>query len=164
MVTKLLNIVQPENVYFGQKDAQQCVVIQNMVKDLMINTNVKVLPTTREESGLAMSSRNEYLSPEVRQEAAIIYKSLSKSAQVYQDAVNKGEKKVSSKLILDAFRETFGEPSGFEIEYVAVSHPETLDDLEVVEPGVGAIISTAIRVPKKGSTEKARLIDNVVLH
>lgn len=162
VVTKLLNIVQPTKVYFGQKDAQQCVVIKNMVKDLMIDTQVKVMPTMRESSGLAMSSRNAYLSPETRDKAAVIYKALSRGEEVYNQAVSAGERSVSSQKILDVFRETFDDIEGFEVEYVAVSHPETLDDLEVVEPGVGAIISTAVQVPREGG-DTARLIDNIVL-
>lgn len=161
VVTKLLNVVQPTNVYFGQKDAQQCVVVKNLVKDLLIDTNVNVLPTTREANGLAMSSRNEYLSPEIRHQGKIIYEALQSAKAVFDEQKLKGP--VAAKKILDAFNETISKaPESFEVEYIAVSHPETLDDLETVD-SKGAIISTAVRVPKQNSSEKARLIDNLVL-
>lgn len=164
VVTKLLNIVNPTKVYFGQKDAQQCVVIKNLVKDLLINTEVQVLPTTREANGLAMSSRNAYLAPEVREKSSVIYSSLTNGGQLYLNEINNNRSKVDLSKILAEIKKTLNEEStGFEIEYIAISHPETLDDLEYVEPGVGAIISTAVKVPKQDSSEKARLIDNIVL-
>lgn len=83
VVTKLINIVQPTNIYFGQKDAQQCIVIKNLVKDLLIPTNVKILPTLREENGLAMSSRNQYLSKDMKQRSSLIYKGLSQGEKYY---------------------------------------------------------------------------------
>lgn len=159
VVTKLLNVVQPTNVYFGQKDAQQCVVIKNLVKDLLIDTNVVVLPTMRESNGLAMSSRNAYLSQETKDKSSIIYKSLKNGEDFYK----KANSSVPLKDIIDVMNKTL-QHEDFEVEYLSISHPDTLEDLEVVEPGVGAIISTAVRVPRENSTEKTRLIDNIVLH
>lgn len=159
VVTKLLNVVAPTNVYFGQKDAQQCVVIKNLVKDLLINTTVRVLPTTREANGLAMSSRNEYLAPETRDLAAVIYQALKCGEKLYTEL----GAKIDLKLILAQIKSVLESQSGFDIEYIAISHPETLADLQFVERGVGGIISTAVKVPRaEGGT--ARLIDNVVLH
>lgn len=164
VVTKLLNVVQPSQVYFGQKDAQQCVVIKNLVKDLLINTEVKVLPTTREPNGLAMSSRNEYLSAETRDRSAMIYRSLTMGKQYYEEMSKTGNG-VPLKDILAKVEGTMKEDfEGFELEYIAVSHPESLEDLDVVEPSVGAIVSTAVKAPREDSSGKARLIDNVVLH
>lgn len=160
VVTKLLNIVTPEQIYFGQKDAQQCVVIKNLVKDLLIDTNVNVLPTLREANGLALSSRNAYLSKHVKDQSSIIFKALTKGKSFYE-AANKPMKASEIRSQIDSVFSTI--PAEFTIEYIAISHPETLVDLDVVEPGVGAIISTAVRVPREAGGE-ARLIDNVVLH
>lgn len=160
IVTKLLNIVTPEEIYFGQKDAQQCVVVKNLVRDLLIDTNVKVLPTLREANGLALSSRNAYLPKEVKNQSAIIYKALTAGKNFYETAGTP----VRASEIRSQIDAVFSNiPAEFTIEYIAISHPETLADLEVVEPGTGAIISTAVRVPREGGGE-ARLIDNVILH
>lgn len=162
VVTKLLNIVTPTNVYFGQKDAQQCVVAKNLVKDLIMDTTVNVLPTLREANGLAMSLRNEYLSQETKNQCAIIYQGLCAGKTLYDEAV-KLKPLVASSAILSAISDVYsGMPAEWKIEYVAVSHPETLEDLESVEPGTGATISTAVRVPKEDGGV-ARLIDNVQL-
>lgn len=159
VVTKLLNVVQPTNIYFGQKDAQQCVVVRNLVRDLLIDTNVRVLPTFREKNGLAMSSRNQYLSQKTKDESAIIYKALSDGKNYFES--HKAEGRVSADSIISAVRQTLGK-SGFTVEYVSLSHPETLEDLSLLEQDLGGILSTAVRVPRESGGE-ARLIDNVVL-
>ncbi|RLV82605.1 Pantoate--beta-alanine ligase [Meyerozyma sp. JA9] len=159
VVTKLLNVVQPTNIYFGQKDAQQCVVVRNLVRDLLIDTNVRVLPTFREKNGLAMSSRNQYLSQKTKDESAIIYKALSDGKNYFES--HKAEGRVSADSIISAVRQTLGK-SGFTVEYVSLSHPETLEDLSSLEQDLGGILSTAVRVPRESGGE-ARLIDNVVL-
>ncbi|KAK6456506.1 pantothenate synthase [Scheffersomyces xylosifermentans] len=163
VVTKLLNVVTPDKIYFGQKDAQQCVVIKNLVKDLLINTEVRVMPTLREKNGLAMSSRNAYLSPSTREGSAIIYKALSSGQQTYESLSKGSPPRVPSSVILNNIRGVLNEKKDFEIEYIAVSHPETLEDLEYVEPGTGAIVSTAVKVPRADGSGQARLIDNIVL-
>ncbi|CAI5755536.1 unnamed protein product [Candida verbasci] len=150
VVTKLLNVVQPSRIYFGQKDAQQCVVIKNLVKDLLINTEVRIMPTLRESNGLAMSSRNEYLSKEIRMESSQIYKALKIGEEKYRQSND-------SKEIIDTIRQNLKDP--IEIEYIAISHPDTLEDLEIAIPG--AIVSIAVKVPKEDG--KARLIDNIIL-
>lgn len=159
IVTKLLNVVQPTNIYFGQKDAQQCVVIRNLVRDLLIDTNVQVLPTLRENNGLAMSSRNQYLSQTAKDESAVIYQALSQGKQVFDDRKKKGP--VPAEAILAAVKDTLNK-SKFTVEYISLSHPQTLDDLSLIEEGQGAILSTAARVPKENGGV-ARLIDNVIL-
>ncbi|RCK59319.1 Pantoate--beta-alanine ligase [Candida viswanathii] len=163
VVTKLINVVMPTNIYFGQKDAQQCVVIKNLVKDLLIPTRVNVLPTLRELNGLAMSSRNEYLSDDMRLRSAVIYEALRTGEEYYESVKGKGEK-VKASEILEKIRPVIASDKDFEIEYISINHPETLDELEFVEPGVGALVSTAVKVPKENSNEKARLIDNIILH
>lgn len=167
VVTKLLNVVTPTVVYFGQKDAQQCVVVKNMVKDLLIDTSVSVLPTLREENGLAMLSRNEYLSPETKDQSAVIYQGLSAGKKYYEQQIagHDGVKPqtVPAEAILARINDVYSAmPKSWVVEYVAISHPETLDDLDEVVPGVGATVSTAVRVPKADGGI-ARLIDNVQL-
>lgn len=154
VVTKLLNVVSPDMLYVGQKDAQQCVVLKTLVKDLLIPTEVRVVETLREKNGLAQSSRNAYLTPEVRDECSFIYKALCAGEDLYKSGVHS-----ASEILKVVEQKLHGR---FEVEYVAVSHPETLSELKVVEKGVGAIISTAVRVPRE-TGGIARLIDNVVL-
>lgn len=162
VVTKLLNIVQPTRIYFGQKDAQQCVVIKNLVKDLHIPTEVRVLPTSRESNGLAMSSRNEYLSKKMKDRSSVIYNAL-KSGEAFYNKRKDEEEEVKASGILAEIRKVIEQDPDFDIEYIAVSHPELLTDLQTVKPGMGAIVSCAVKVPKENSDEKARLIDNIVL-
>ncbi|WLF76408.1 pantoate-beta-alanine ligase [Lodderomyces elongisporus] len=162
VVTKLLNIVQPTRIYFGQKDAQQCVVIKNLVRDLIIDTEVRVMPTMRESNGLAMSSRNEYLSQEMKDRSSVIYKALKAGSAFYNENVAK-EDKVSASELISTIKKVIEKEKAFEIEYIAVSHPDSLEDLEYVELGTGAVVSCAVKVPKENSTEKARLIDNIIL-
>ncbi|KAI5963497.1 pan6 [Candida pseudojiufengensis] len=165
VVTKLLNIVQPTRVYFGQKDAQQCVVIRNLVKDLMIPTEVRVMPTLRESNGLAMSSRNEYLSKEMKDKSSIIYRALRKGEELFNKETKLHHKKsVESKLIISEIADLIQQDPDFEIEYIAVSHPETLEDLGEVKPGLGAVVSCAVKAPKENSNELTRLIDNIILN
>lgn len=163
VVTKLLNVVLPERVYFGQKDAQQCVVVKNLVKDLLIDSEVRVLETHRESNGLAMLSRNEYLSPKVKDQASIIYKGLCSGQELFKSSLEAGARNVSAAEIINKVREVYSTmPSLWEVEYIAVSHPESLEDLKLVNAAVGGIISTAVKVPR-GDDGFARLIDNVQL-
>lgn len=164
VVAKLLNIVSPENVYFGQKDAQQCVVVKNMVKDLLFDTEVNVLPTLREPNGLAMLSRNEYLSQETKDECAIIYRGLCAGKDYFgKESASGGRQSIESSAILQEIQKVYDTmPDSYTVEYVAISNPETLGDLDEVKVDVGATISTAVRVPRAGGGE-ARLIDNVQL-
>lgn len=160
VVAKLLNVVAPTNVYFGQKDAQQCVVVKNMVKDLLFDTQVNVLPTLREENGLAMLSRNEYLSAETKAQCAVIYKGLVAGKQAFEA---QNQSPVNSNIIMNEILQVYlTMPTSWEVEYVAISHPETLEDLDFVDPAVGATVSTAVRVPREDG-KIARLIDNVQL-
>lgn len=162
VVSKLLNIITPERIYFGQKDAQQCVVIKNMVRDLLIDTEVRILPTTREDNGLAMSSRNQYLSPELKQSSSAIYRGLH-AGEVFYNAQNGP---TTSSSILEQVMNVYNKEdnSKFDLEYLSLNHPDTLDELEIVTPGEGAIMSTAVKVPRADGTGQARLIDNVVLN
>ncbi|KAK9475633.1 pantothenate synthase [Lipomyces japonicus] len=156
VVTKLLNIVEPERVLFGQKDAQQCVVVKRLVKDLHINSVVHVVPTVREASGLALSSRNAYLTEQVRQDAAVIYAGLNQGLELYRS----GE--TNPELIINRIKDTIKTKFN-DIEYVTVSDLETLQDIKgKIWPIKGALISLAVRVPNQFG-DQTRLIDNILL-
>ncbi len=147
--TKLFDIVQPTKAYFGQKDAQQAVVIKKMVADLDMNLEVVTLPTVREPDGLAMSSRNIYLNPEERQAALVLSQSLTLAQQLY----TRGERD-AERLRQEMIGLIQKQPLA-KIDYVSVAHAETLDELGRVKPP--ALVSLAVKIGK------TRLIDNVVL-
>ena len=149
VVAKLFNIVQPTWAYFGQKDAQQCVVIRAMVRDLDLPVEVVVAPTVREADGLALSSRNSYLTPEQRAVAPAIYRGLS-AAKALFDA---GER--DADALRQAVRAVIEAEPQLAIDYVSVADPETLRELTRVASR--ALASIAVRL---GTT---RLIDNLLL-
>jgi len=149
VVCKLLNIAQATRAYFGQKDAQQCVVIRTMVRDLNIPTEIVISPTIREADGLAMSSRNVYLSPAERSAAPVLYRALTAAQQRYaQGERSAAVLRSEMQALIDA------EPLA-KVDYISVADPWTLHELERIEEG--ALISLAVRF---GST---RLIDNLLL-
>lgn len=156
VITKFLNIIQPERVYFGQKDVQQTVVVKRLVSDLCYGCVVIVVPTTRAANGLALSSRNAYLTDQVREDAAVIYRGLQHAVDTYRTETD--AKKIIAAVV-DSITEKF---AAEDIEYVCVNDLETLEELENVHPLKGAILSLAVRVPNSFGT-KTRLIDNVIL-
>lgn len=149
VVTKLFNIVQPDAAFFGQKDAQQAVVVRRMTDDLDMPIEIVVCPTVREPDGLAMSSRNAYLSAEERRQALSLYRSL----QAAERAVADGQR--DSAGLIDRIRQTLEAAGPCVIDYVEIVHPETLDPIDVV--GGPALIAVAVRIGQ------ARLIDNIVV-
>ena len=149
VVAKLFNIVQPTRAYFGQKDAQQCVVIRKLVRDLDMPVQVIVAPTVREPDGLALSSRNSYLTPEQRVVAPAIHRGLS-AAKALFDA---GERR--AEVLRHAARSVIESEPQVSVDYVSVADPDTLRELTDVE--TRALASTAVRL---GAT---RLIDNILL-
>jgi pantoate--beta-alanine ligase len=150
VVCKLLNIVQPTRAYFGQKDAQQVAVVQQMVRDLSMPTTIVVVPTVREPDGLAMSSRNSYLSPEQRAIAPLVYQALLAVQARYET----GER--DAALLRAAALTLLERTAAISIEYVSVADPLSLRELETV--GVeGALVSLAVRLGG------VRLIDNLFL-
>lgn len=149
VVAKLFNAFTPDRVYFGQKDAQQVVVIQHMARDLNFPLEIVVCPTEREPDGLALSSRNAYLNPEERQAATVLYRALSAAKKEFEAGQRDAE---ILRAILSSTVAT--EPLARE-EYVSVADPETLTELEIIERG--ALLSMAVRM---GNT---RLIDNFLL-
>src|SRR5574341_1644258 len=149
VVAKLFNAFTPQRAYFGQKDAQQVVVVKRMVSDLNFPLEVIVCPIVREPDGLAMSSRNVYLNPEERKAATVLYCALS-AAKAKYDA---GER--DAEMLRAALSCTIAaEPLARE-EYVSAADPDTLAELEQVEKG--ALLSMAVRIGK------TRLIDNFLL-
>ena len=149
VVAKLLNIVQPTRAYFGQKDAQQVVVIKRMVADLDMNLEVVVVPTVRESDGLAMSSRNSYLNSEERQAATVLFRALSLARQLWQF----GEKD-ASKIRYEMESLIRKEPLA-QIDYVSIADADTLEELAVIDRL--ALASLAVRIGR------TRLIDNMNL-
>lgn len=146
VVSKLFNIVQPDRAYFGQKDFQQYLIIKQMVRDLNFPIEIVPVPIVREYDGLALSSRNVYLSPEQREEALVLQRSL----KVAEEWIRQGERR--GAFIEEKMKEMINNESSGEIDYVDLRHPETLERVEMIEDRV--LIALAVRF---GST---RLIDN----
>ncbi|KAF9349358.1 pantothenate synthase [Mortierella sp. NVP85] len=163
VVTKLFNIVQPDRVYFGQKDAQQCVVVRTMIRDLLLPIKMRAIPTSREPDGLAMSSRNRYLTPEMRNVATLLYRAISaaKKAIVEQGASDRDAILKPAHAMIDQVVDevrTQGLPFQVRLDYLSLVDVETLTELETIGPSQPAILSGAVYV---GTT---RLIDNVLVH
>ncbi|WP_425443650.1 bifunctional pantoate--beta-alanine ligase/(d)CMP kinase [Stenomitos frigidus] len=149
IVTKLLSIVQPQRAYFGQKDAQQLAIIQRLVEDLNLPVAIVGCPIVREPSGLAYSSRNQYLTPEQRAQAIVLYRGLSQAAQVFRA----GER--SADVLINMVKTELQSVSTIDPEYIELVHPSTLEPLEMIEET--GLLAIAGRI---GST---RLIDNILL-
>jgi len=146
---KLFNIILPDVAYFGQKDAQQAIVIRRMVADLNMPLKIVVCPTIREQNGLAVSSRNQYLSERQRKDATLIYKSLQKCKELIRDGTTDTPK------IIGEMRKILQQEPSIEIEYISIVNAETLQNLEQAKGRVLAAIAAKI-----GST---RLIDNILI-
>jgi len=149
VVAKLFNIVEPTKAYFGQKDAQQVVVIWKMVTDLNMNLEVVVVPTQRESDGLAMSSRNVYLNPQERQAAVVLWRSMNLAQGLWQKGERDAEK-IRNEMVALIKKEPLAR-----IDYVSISDPRTLEELSQVKGP--ALVSMAVYVGK------TRLIDNLTL-
>ena len=149
VVAKLFNIVQPDRAYFGQKDAQQLAVICRMVSDLCLNLDIVAVPTVREADGLAMSSRNIFLTAEERKAALVLWKALCLARGHWE----KGQRDVTS-LRQEMASLIEHEPFA-NIDYISIADPETLEEVDVIDRP--ALVSLAVRI---GGT---RLIDNTIL-
>lgn len=149
VISKLFNIVQPDVAVFGQKDAQQSIIIRRMVEDLNFPVKIIVAPIVRESDGLAMSSRNVYLSPEERQQAPVIFKALNQAKRFVAEGNRKADEVV--KLIRDTIRGA----SLAEIEYIEIVSPLTLEKVETID--TGTFVAVAVNFGK------TRLIDNMIL-
>jgi pantoate--beta-alanine ligase len=149
VVAKLFNIVRPDKAYFGQKDAQQLIVIRKMVADLDMDLEVIAVPTVREDDGLAMSSRNTYLNPEERKAAVVLYQALTLAQELFSG----GER--DAQAIRHQMTELIQKQPLANIDYISIADAETLDELDEVRPP--ALASLAVKIGK------TRLIDNVVV-
>jgi pantoate--beta-alanine ligase len=150
VVAVLLNIVRPDVAFFGQKDAQQAAVLKRMVRDLAFDTTVIVLPIVREESGLALSSRNAYLSDAEKRAATVLHRGLSQAAAAYEAGERNGAR------LLEMVRSTIGSQSLARVDYISLNDAETLAPLEDIADRP-ALLSLAVYLGK------TRLIDNMVL-
>lgn len=146
----LFNLVRPQFVVMGQKDAQQVVVVKRMVRDMRLPLEIVVAPIVREADGLAMSSRNQYLTPEERRAAPVLHRALSRAAAMFA----RGER--DARALTDAVRDEITREPLALLDYVALTDTEELDPLDHInaEP---ALLSLAVRFGK------TRLIDNVIL-
>lgn len=149
VVAKLFNIVEPTRAYFGQKDAQQALVIKKMVADLDMNLEVIVVPTVRESDGVAMSSRNIYLNPQERQAATVLFKALTLAQNLQQQ----GER--NAGLIRQKMTSLINKEPLASIEYISIADAHTLEELSKIDQP--ALVSLAVRIGK------TRLIDNLIL-
>jgi pantoate--beta-alanine ligase len=147
VVAKLFHLVTPDKAYFGQKDAQQVVVIQQMVRDLDFDLQVVVCPIMREADGLAMSSRNTYLSPRQRADAVVLFQSLAEAQQL----IAGGER--SASVVARSIGTRIGSVPDAVIDYISVVDAETLADMEALEGEI--LIALAVKFGK------TRLIDNI---
>jgi pantoate ligase / CMP/dCMP kinase len=150
IVTKLLNIVQPDRAYFGEKDAQQLAIVRRIVADLNLPVNVVGCPTVREDSGLALSSRNQYLSPTARTKAAVIYRSLKQAQQLV------ASEDPHTQTLIDAVKTELSTVPEFSLEYLEIVNSQTLQPLNRLKPRTLLAIA--------GRIENVRLIDNILLN
>lgn len=148
VVTKLFNIVKPHKAFFGQKDYQQSVIIKKMVRDLNMDIDIILLPTVREHDGLAMSSRNSFLSTEERKVAPVLYRALIMASEM----IKNGERN-TWRIYSEMKRMIESEPFAV-IDYIAITDPETLTDISEIKGKT--LIALAVKI---GST---RLIDNIL--
>ncbi len=151
VVTILLNTIRPDFAFFGQKDAQQALVIKRLVKDLAFDTEIVVLPTVREDSGLAISSRNLYLSEEELEAATVLHRALTQA----KDAYKVGER--SAGRLAGLIRTTIEAEPRARLDYVTVSDAETLEKLDKLDERP-ILIAVAVYIGK------TRLIDNTILN
>ena len=151
VVTILFNTVRPDFAFFGQKDAQQALVIRRLVKDLAFDTEIVVLPIVREDSGLAISSRNLYLTPDEQKSATVIHRALAQAKKAYKE----GER--SAGRIAEMIRGTVESEPRARLDYVTVSDAETLERVDKIDERP-TLIAVAAYIGK------TRLIDNTILN
>ncbi len=149
VVTKLLNLVQPERAYFGQKDGQQLAIIRRLVSDLNLPMVIVACPTVREESGLALSSRNQYLTQSQKAQAPVLFRALGQAQKTFEA----GER--DRIILIEVVKSELSKVSDIQVEYIELVHPRTLIPLDRVDDG--GLLAIAAHF---GST---RLIDNVLL-
>ena len=151
VVTILLNTIRPDFAFFGQKDAQQALVIRRLIKDLAFDTEIVILPIIREDSGLAISSRNLYLTPDEQKSATVLHKALKQAKQAFKE----GERNASR--ITELIRQTVESEPRARLDYVTIADAETLEKLDRVDDRPTLIALAAY-------VGKTRLIDNTILN
>jgi len=151
IVSKLFNIVKPDIAYFGQKDAQQALVIKKMVKDLHMSLKIKVLPIIREPDGLAMSSRNAYLDDKQRQDAVLLSQALKKAKQLIEQKQRK-----TAKIIFQMKR-LLSQSEFATIEYIAIVDADHLSEIKQLKAKTKVLIVLAVYMGR------VRLIDNILV-
>jgi pantoate--beta-alanine ligase len=149
VVAKLLNMVQPDILYLGQKDAQQVVVLSKVITDLNFPVSVRVVPTAREKDGLAMSSRNVFLTLQERAQAPVLYQALKKAVT----RITAGERRAS--VITGGIRQVITQCSNGKIQYVACMDADTLEPFKILKGKVLIALSVFFN--------RTRLIDNVIV-
>lgn len=149
IVAKLFNIIRPDYAYFGQKDAQQALIVKRMAADLNMGIEVVVLPIVRDKDGLALSSRNAYLNPEERQAAPVLYKSL----QLAKGLIDSGEYKAN--VIKQQMQNLIQTEALARLEYISICEFESLTEVDTIKPNT--LIALAVLVGQ------ARLIDNYLV-
>jgi pantoate--beta-alanine ligase len=146
---KLFNIVGPDAAFFGQKDAQQSVIIKQVVKDLNMPLEIVVCPTVREPYGLAVSSRNQYLNVQQRKDALCLYNALQECQKLY------GQGTTDTKILIEQMRKIIEQVPYTQIDYISIVDSESLENLKKIDRG--ALVALAVKI---GSV---RLIDNIMI-
>ncbi|MHC5074364.1 MAG: pantoate--beta-alanine ligase, partial [Planctomycetota bacterium] len=146
---KLFNIILPDAAYFGQKDAQQAIVIKRMIADLNMPLEIVICPTVREPSGLAVSSRNDYLNEKQRSDAAVIYKSLQRSERIIRSGVT------DVINIISEIKTILNQAPSLEVQYISILDAESLEQIDNINRKV--LVAIAARIGP------ARLIDNIIV-
>ena len=150
VVTKILSLIRPDKAYFGQKDGQQAVIIRRLALDLNLGAEIIVSPTVRDDDGLALSSRNAYLTADQRKAAPVLYRALRAAQKLWQEGIVDGER------LRDEVRGVLElEPLVEDIDYVSVADGETLAELDLVRGR--AMVSATVKIGRP------RLIDNIIL-
>jgi len=146
---KLFDIVAPDLAYFGQKDAQQAIVIKKMVADLNMPLQIVICPTVRHQDGLAVSSRNQYLTEQQRKDATLIYKALQKCREMIDSGAT------DTKSVIAEMRQILDKPAAINIEYASIVDAETLQPVDPIDGEI--FVALAVKIGN------ARLIDNILL-
>jgi pantoate--beta-alanine ligase len=150
VVTKLFNIIRPDRAYFGQKDGQQTLVVRQLARDLNMGLDIVVVPTVREPDGLALSSRNVYLTPEQRRAAPVVYRGLCRARELWHEGARDAE-----QIRQALWQALESEPLIERIDYVSVADADTLEELDTIQGRAMVSIAVKLGVP--------RLIDNIIL-
>lgn len=150
IVAKLFNIVNPDTAYFGQKDAQQAIIIRKMVSDLNIPVKIKVMPTVRQKNGLALSSRNIYLNPDERRDVLVLYQALN----LAKNLIKQGDR--DSLGIIQKMRRLINQRKNAKIQYISVVDLEELKPVDKIKGRI--LIALAVWMGR------TRLIDNIIIN